>query len=507
MLVAVVLAGAVMRALTMASYPPALLFPDSWGYIATGLTGSFVGLPTVHPVGYPVLIRLLTLPDRSLLELIVFQHLAALGVGVAIYAAMIRAWLPRWAATAAAALVLLDGYSITLEQYVMSDTFFTVALVAALLVLVWPQLGFTRPRPPLVGRAVVSGLLIAVASLIREVAPFTIPVVLLYFAWTRAGWAPALSFLVAAVLPLLVYSGLIQHRFHVFGVTATPGWTLYGRVAGFADCTGVKLEPKAHKLCETSAQRASHPDAPDWYVWGPSPAQRLFHPATEARSQVASTNQVLESFSRAMIIHHPLGFVDATMSDFLRYFTPGATPYNDAVSATSLPRSTAAEAHNAATQRRDLPGLKLAVRSPDGFVRAYRSVMHVPRPVLALLALAAVLAVCLRVPGRREIFLLAGSALMILLGTSATGGFALRYMLPAVPLLAIGGAIALAELLERARHGAALARQRASRRAPVRPGRRRRRRNGPSRRPCRRGRSRGWQCAAGADRRRSDAAA
>ncbi len=37
---------------------------------------------------------------------------------------------------------------------------------------------------------------------------------------------------------------------------------------------------------------------------------------------------------------------------------------------------------------------------------------------------------------------------MILLGTAATGGFALRYLLPAVPLLAIGGSIAVAQLLE-----------------------------------------------------------
>ena len=36
---------------------------------------------------------------------------------------------------------------------------------------------------------------------------------------------------------------------------------------------------------------------------------------------------------------------------------------------------------------------------------------------------------------------------MILLGTAATGGFALRYLLPAVPLLAIGGGVAPAQLI------------------------------------------------------------
>jgi Dolichyl-phosphate-mannose-protein mannosyltransferase len=445
----VVLVGVIMRALTMVAYSPALLFPDSWGYIATAFSGRFVGLPSVHPIGYPILIRLLTLPDRSLAELVAFQHLAGVAVGIAIYVTLMRARLPRWAATAAAALVLLDGYAITLEQYVMSDTFFAAATLAAVLVLAWPQIGPAHFKPRMVPRALASGLLIAAATLVREVAPFTIPVLLIYLLWLRSGWRPVAAFVVAAAVPLLAYSALIDHRFHVFGLTATPGWTLYGRVAGFADCTGVKLEPSARPLCETAAQRKSHPTAPDWYIWGPSPAQRIFHPATQGVADVSPTNKVLESFSRTMIRHHPLDFVGATLGDFFRYFTPGATAYQDAVSATTLPESVGAEAKSPATQHRDLPKMKLEIRSPAGFVRRYRSIVHVPRPILALLALAAFLAVCVRVPARREIFLFAGSALVILLGTAATGGFALRYLLPAVPLLAIGGSTAVAQLLKR----------------------------------------------------------
>ena len=104
---------------------------------------------------------------------------------------------------------------------------------------------------------------------------------------------------------------------------------------------------------------------------------------------MAPTNQVLESFSRAIIRHQPLDFVSVTLGDFLRYFTPDATPYNDAVSATTLPKSAGAEASSPATQRRDLPGVRPSVRAPASVVRAYRGVIHVPRPVLALLALAA----------------------------------------------------------------------------------------------------------------------
>lgn len=437
-----------MRLLTMISFPPALLFPDSWGYIATAYSGA---LPTIHPIGYPLLLHLLTLPGRSLAELVAFQHLGGLGIGVAVYVALIRSRLPRSAAAAAAALVLLDGYGITLEQYVMSDTFFTVLMLAALLVVIWPRLG-PRAGSAASGRWQVvrwglAGGLVAAATLVREVAPFTVPLFLLYGLWTRIGWRPILGFIVAAAVPLLAYGALLDHDYHVFGLTATPGWTLYGRVAGFADCTGIKLEPAAQKLCETPAQRASHPDTPDWYIWGPSPARRIFDPAHQSVSSIAPTNHVLESFSRAMIRNHPLDFIGVTLRDFAHYFTPGVTAYNDAVSATSLPTSASREASAPATRQRDLPGLKLEVRAPAGFIRAYRSVIHVPRPILALLALISLLAVCLHVPARREVFLLSGSAVMLLLGTAASGGFGLRYLMPAVPLLATGGTLAAAQLV------------------------------------------------------------
>jgi hypothetical protein len=457
-IVAVVGVGVLVRVLTMVAYTPALLFPDSWGYIATAYSGPLFRLPTEHPIGYPLLVRLLTLPNRSLLELAAFQHLAGLGVGVAVYAALVRAGVNRWGATAAAALVLLDGYAITLEQYVMSDTFFGVTMLTAVLVLAWPRLSARagsnepgteteeRPGGRIWARALICGLLVAFASLEREVAPFAVPVILIYLAWIRAGSVAFVAFILALAIPLLAYSAAVDAKFNVFGLTATPGWTLYGRVAGFADCDGLKLEAAARPLCESKSQRASHPSAPDWYIWGPSPARRLFKPATEPISSIASTNATLRSFSDAILRHQPLAFAEATLADFARYFTPDATAYRDAVSATSLPVSVRLEATSPASHSRDLPGLRPAVRSPAGLVRRYRSIVHLPRPALAVLALAALLALIIRVPARREILLLAGGGVSLLLGTAATGGFALRYLVPVVPLLAIGGSIGASQI-------------------------------------------------------------
>jgi hypothetical protein len=89
-----------------------------------------------------------------------------------------------------------------------------------------------------------------------------------------------------------------------------------------------------------------------------------------------------------------------------------------------------------------LPDVSFGIHSPARLVAAYRSLLHVPRPVLALLALLSLLAVVARKPARRETFLFSGSGIALLLGSAATAGFSFRYLLPAVPLLAVGGTLA-----------------------------------------------------------------
>ncbi len=443
-LLTLLLIGALVRALFMVAFSPALFFPDSWGYITSAFAHGFLGLSLRWPVGYALLIRLLTLPGRSIIELIAAQHLVGLGCGVAIYAVLLRGGLSRWAAAAAASLVLLDGYAITLEQYVMSDTFASATMLGALLALAWGRVG---ARTPLSGRAAaVSGLLFAAAVLQREAALFIFPVMLAYLVWVRARWTRLAVFLACAAIPLLGYASLVDQKYDVFGLGAASGWTLYGRVASFADCRDFTVSAAARPLCETAAQRAAHPSAPDWYIWGPSPAVRLFKPASESVAQSAATNALLDSFARQAILSQPLRMASVTIADFLRYLTPGVMPYANPVSATSLPVRLRRETIRRGLIRRYLPGMRPRINPPAALLRAYRSRIHLPRPVLALLALASVGALALRAPARREVLLFSGAALLLLLGTAATGGFSLRYLLPAVAPLAIGGALAGAQL-------------------------------------------------------------
>jgi hypothetical protein len=251
---------------------------------------------------------------------------------------------------------------------------------------------------------------------------------------------------------VLGYAGLYDARLGVFGLTETSGWTLYGRVAAVADCAGAGVPGAQRPLCESTPQRRSHPDSPTWYIWdGSSPAARLFHGGHQTRETQEHANRVLAAFARRIIVHQPLDYIRLVGGDALRYFTPGATPFNDAVSATSLPATAGAEPRNERDRRRVLPTVHPAVRSPAGLVRAYRDPIHVPRPVLALLALTALVAVALRTAKRKEVLLLAGSGLALVLGAAATAGFGMRYLLPAVPLLGIGGSLAVRDLLERRR--------------------------------------------------------
>lgn len=443
--------GATVRILAMIAYRPALFFSDSWGYLFTAFTGHPVSLSYLRPNGYAVLIRVLTFPGRDLRELIAIQNLSGLVLGVLVYAVLVRMRAGRVLALLAAALIILDGYRITLEQYVMPDTLFALSVVLAALLLAWPgeqQNGAETTAGPSPWRALIAGLLLAASVIEREAALFAVPAFLIYLVWRRAGLRASLAFVLALAVPVLAYAALYQSRVGVFGLSESDGWTLYGRVAAFAECPGAGIPRAERPLCETARQRASHPGAGTWYIWdGSSPADRLFHGGHQNREVQERANRELRDFADRIIAHQPLQYLDASFSDVLRYFTPGATPFDDSISATSLPRTAAEEARSERVRQRVLPHVHPSVGSPSGFLRAYRGVVHVPRPVLALLALAGLTGLLLRTPGRREILLFAGSGLLLIIGTSGTAGFGLRYLLPAVPLLAVGGAVALRDLM------------------------------------------------------------
>ena len=142
--------------------------------------------------------------------------------------------------------------------------------------------------------------------------------------------------------------------------------------------------------------------------------------------------------------------------DFLRYFTPGARARGNSDLAVALPQFGRIVRRNEIARDRWFPGFVPHVSPPAKRVRDYHERVHVPRPLMAALAIAALLQLAIAAaafalrrpppPRRREVFLLAGAALAMLLGTAATSEFVLRYLIPVVPLLVCGGVAAAADL-------------------------------------------------------------
>ena len=194
-LAAVLLIASVVRIGVAIAYWPAVFFGDSWAYLNLAYEGGFA---PDRPSGYPQVLHLLSVFGRDLGTITIAQHLAGLFTGVLVYALMLRLRLPRWLATIGAALVLLDAYAIALEQQILAEAFFTLALIASFFLVVG------RDRGPV--SLAAGGLLLALAATMRTAALFAVPVWLVYVLWSQRALRLAAPAVAALVIPLLAYS-------------------------------------------------------------------------------------------------------------------------------------------------------------------------------------------------------------------------------------------------------------------------------------------------------------
>jgi hypothetical protein len=456
LLVVLGLASALRLAAAIA-YRPALVFPDSWAYVAAAYEGSPVGLLPDKPSGYPLLLDLLALPGRSLLAITTVQHLAGLAVGVLVYVLLVRLGAARLVAAGACAVVLLDSYLIALEQHVLAEVFFVLAMMASALLVT------TRRSPLSMGAA---GLLLAGATMVRAAALFAVPVWLLYVVWVRPGWRAGAAAAVAMVVPLLAYGAIHDARTGTFGMTQWEGWVLYGRVAELADCERVTVPRLVRDLCPTDAhQRLAGSDPNVFFLWDArSPARRRFgEPGTTEEQRLA--NDRLREFGLAVVRARPFDYLGAVAGDYLRFFEPGAMSiverYDDPIIFPEEPRPPG----GGDVRRRYFPDYEADVHPPAEALTAYQRIIHTPRWLLAAFGVLGVAVVLLglvpplrdRLARRKEVFLLVGGGLMLLL-PAALSHFELRYLLPSVPLLLSGGVLAAYDLAGLRAGGASSAR-------------------------------------------------
>ncbi len=446
---AVVLAlAAALRLATAIAYKPALLYADSWGYLSMAFGHWPVSIAPLRPSGYPLALRVLSVFGRSLEVVTTAQHLAGLATTVVAYATASRLGARRAVAIGVAGLVGLDAYAIALEQHVLAEAFFTLAVATALYLSVTGR--------PAARRLAVAGLLLAAAALMRPVALFAVPVWLLGVATLRPGRNAVLVGGAAVLAPLLAYSAAHASVTGTFGLTQSNGWFLYGRVGQIVQCRPSDV-PVAHReLCRTTPRDRGK--APNYFVFSRhSPARRAFGGLSADSRRQGRTDAELLRFSLGVIRRRPGAYAGLVVTDVARFFTPGTpSPARRDDLTLQLPARATLHWDDPAVRSRLVPGYRPSARPPARLLHAYGQIAHTPRWLLAACVLAALAATVIAPAARAwRLALLVGCALAMLVGAAAVGGFTLRYLIPIVPLLAAAGAagVAVLETALRSRRG------------------------------------------------------
>ena len=465
-ILALVVAGAGLRLATTVAYRPAMAFmQDSFDYLADAQR---LEPGMIRPFGYPLFLRVLSAGGR--LDLVpVVQHLLGVGVGVALYLLLRHLGARSWVAGLGAAPVLLDGYQIYLEHFVMAETLFAALVGAAVVLLLWPD------RPGAAATA-AAGAILAASALTRTVGLLLLPPALAYLAARRVGPRPLLFAGGAALAVLAGYAAWFQAAHGQVGLQAYTGYFLAGRVQPFADCDTLELPPPQQSLCDPRpvAQRPT----PDWYVWNPGSPLRRLDPAV-----VPDRNALAGRFARRVIRHQPGDYLASVVGDMARYLSPGRVsgPEDFPVGAWQFRTEFTADPWHPVEPPPDpyvggwtWPGPSVAdgvtvaahgfglaaetpsfVRPPAAALARYQRVAYTAGPVLATALLLGLLAGAGRLADPRQRRLrqagvfLAVAGLVALLGPAATSVFDFRYLLPALVLLPPAGAIGLTLLIDR----------------------------------------------------------
>ena len=124
--------GTLLRIVVFFTYQPALLLQrDTIAFLRQALHGSLSGL---RPSLYPTVIKpALALNNLALVPFI--QHAIGLAVALLLYVLLRRLGASVNLSALGVAPILLDGYQLIIEQYVLTETLFDALVVSAAAVL------------------------------------------------------------------------------------------------------------------------------------------------------------------------------------------------------------------------------------------------------------------------------------------------------------------------------------------------------------------------------------
>jgi hypothetical protein len=322
--------GALLRLITSIGYPGALWFAgDSYVYVGAALRPE----PDLSKVtGYSFFLRLL-LPFHSFTLVTGVQHVMGLLIAVMIYVLLRRNGVSKTWSAIATLPQLLDGYIIEDEHLIMTETVFTFLLMIALLLLLW------NPRPRW-WMAVVAGLLVGAATIVRtegEAMLAVLPLFLLLRGWawkTLRGWSIAILFTVGMLIPFLGYTSWFhernpQYNTPIYSTTESMGFFLWGRVSSFANCAVIKPTGDEAVVCPT--QPIVDRDPPGNYIWhAPYVHQDMDAICTVIKEDGKTSkdcgpvspagNKVLTDFAIKAVLAQPLDYAKTVVKDVLLSF-------------------------------------------------------------------------------------------------------------------------------------------------------------------------------------------
>jgi len=307
------------RVIAALGFKPALLIQDSFSYLQEG---NHLNLGQLRPAGYPIMLRVLE-PFHSLLLVTTLQHLMGIGIGAIIYAVLRTRGLPAWGATLAAAPTLFDSRQIWLESSILPDTLFTLVLmIAVAILLVWPK--------PTIWQAVIVGLLVAWASIIRGNGAPVFVIILAFLLIQRVGWKVFTACLAAFAVPLLGYMLWFFADYGQFNITNSTGMFLWSRTMSFANCAIIKPPADLLPLCPDAQPHHPTSPAPAWSVSAllneRSPADYLWAPGAWYRHDAhpginAYNNKLATQFAERAILAQPLDYLKTVGKEvFLTFF-------------------------------------------------------------------------------------------------------------------------------------------------------------------------------------------
>ena len=440
-----------LRAVVLAAYHPALIFPDSVRYLqyAHNFTAGLWSADALRQSGYSVLILpAAVLHDLWLIPLA--QHLAGLVTAGLVYTLLVRFGVRAWLAAVATIPVLFDPLQLVLEQYVLTDVWTVLLVLAALVVLAWPrEKREKRGWLP----AAVCGLLLGLAVTFRDQELITIVPATLYVLVAVRPRRRLLTRLAALagcfLVPVIGYLGWFDASHGQWNFTTFDGAFLYGRVADFASCQGLNLPAYEKPLCpaEPPAQRIA-----DFYTWNPQSPQWTFHPPAGM-----SRDAVVRDFSLRILRHQPLAYAEAVARDALYGFSPvrGAGP--ERYSPAYLQFQTHVRPDRQAYASIGALGYPAPALRPGlaAFLTGYGRWFYVPGPVFAA-GLALALGGLVAAKARRRTagdqatrdagLLFTASAVLVLIPPAAFATFDWRYQLPQLSLIPVAAILGVKRL-------------------------------------------------------------